>query len=219
MTAIGAYGVESLPPGVASCGVATKDYATGIAPALGALLTPGERLLAASPLVKDPGTTEDVSVRDELENLLDPTILLGLGTHPGAMVQRAVFGRAVTGTPDSTARLLFDAVEAALAPTVVVTDRRLLIVNLTTTPRGDGFWKKWFGPSDVVAEGRHALPRAAILGAVPAPAGVLRRGRLLVGFADGSGCVLVCAPPSLAGPVVQAIGLPRPEVPEGEEQP
>jgi hypothetical protein len=55
------------------------------------------------------------------------------------------------------------------------------------------------------------VPRAVILGAVAAPAGVLRRGRFLIGFTDGSGCVLVCAPPSLAEPVVAAIGTPREE--------
>jgi hypothetical protein len=190
--------------------VATKDFATTVEPAVRPLLEPGERLLAAAPLVKDPGTTDDVDVEDELKNLLDPTILLGLGTHPGNALQAAVFGRAVTGTKDSLARRLFDEVEAAFAPHVAVTDQRLLIFSLDAVPRARSGWKRWFGPSDLVARGVHGVPRPSILGAVAAPAGVLRRGRLLVGFADGSGCVLVCAPPGLAEPVTEAIGVPRP---------
>jgi hypothetical protein len=59
--------------------VATKDYAATLAPAVGPLLAVGEQVVAAAPLVKDPGATEDVSVADELTNLLDPTIPLGLG--------------------------------------------------------------------------------------------------------------------------------------------
>jgi hypothetical protein len=190
--------------------VATKDFSTSVEPAVRPLLAPGERLLAASPLVKDPGATEDVDPADELTNLLDPTILLGLGTHPGNAVQRAVFGRAVTGAEGSMARRLFADVETANAPHVAVTDQRLLVFSLDAVPRQASGWKRWFGASDLVARGVHTVPRPSILGAVAAPAGVLRRGRLLVGFADGSGCVLVCAPPSLAEPVVESIGVPRP---------
>jgi hypothetical protein len=192
-------------------GVGIKDYAANVEPAVRSLLGDGERLLAAAPLVKNPGTTEDVDVADELKNLLDPTILLGLGTHPGNAMQQAMFGRAVTGTPDSIARRLFDAIDAAAAPKVVVTGDRLLIVEIDAVPRGNGFWGRWFGPSDLVARYVHAVPRTAILGAIEAPAGVLRRGRLLAGFVDGSGCVLVCSPPSLAESVVRAIGAPRPD--------
>lgn len=188
--------------------MAVKDYAATVTPALAPLMSGTERVLAASPLVKDPGTTDDVSVKDELVNLLDPTILLGLGTHPGNAMQRAVFGRAVTGAPDSLARRLFDTIAAAPAPKVVVTTERLLIAELDAIPRGSG-WRRWLGPVDQVARQLHAVPRTAILGAVAAPAGVLRRGRLLVGFADGSGCVLVCAPPSLADEIVRSIGAPR----------
>jgi hypothetical protein len=191
--------------------VAMRDYTTRVLPALKPLLGAQERLLAAAPLVKDPGSTEDVSVGDELKNLLDPTILLGLGAHSGNLIQRAVFGRAVTGAPGSVARVLFEAVEAVTAPVVAVTDARLLIAEVTAIPRGEGFWQRWFGPSDMVGREIHAVPRADILGAIAAPAGAFRRGRFLVGFTDGSGCVLVCAPPSLAGPVIESVGAPRPD--------
>lgn len=192
------------------CGVA-NDYTTRIEPGLRPLLAADERLLAASPLIRDPGTTEDVSVRDEVVNLLDPTILIGLGSHPGNLAQRAVFGRAVTGGPDSLARGLYGAVETVLAPLVAVTNARLLIAETTVTPTGTGLLRRWFGPMKTDARLIHTVARTAILGAVAAPAGLLRRGRLLVGFTDGSGCVLVCTPPSLAEPVRAAIGAPRPD--------
>ena len=190
--------------------MASRDYTASVESALRPLLAGDERLLAASPLVKDPGTTEDVSASDELINLLDPTILLGLGTHPGNAVQRAVFGRAVTGPAGSAARRFFDTVDAAPAPKLAVTDRRILIVGIDARPRASGGWRRWLGPSEMVATLVTETSRADILGAVAAPAGVLRRGRFLIGFGDGSGCVLVCAPPSLAEPVVAAIGTPRP---------
>jgi hypothetical protein len=186
--------------------VAGTDYTKHVEPVLRPVLAPGEELLAASPLVKDPGTTEDVSVSDELKNALDPTILLGLGTHPGNLAQRAVFGRAVTGAPDSLARRLFAAVDGVTAPTLAVTATRLLVVELTVVSTGKGWFQRWFGPVDQVARVVHEVPRAVILGAVHAPAGVLRRGRFLVGFSDGSGCVLVCSPPGLAAGAVAALG-------------
>jgi hypothetical protein len=187
-----------------------KDYTDRISPALRPLLADDERLLVASPLIKDPGTTDDISVGDELKNLLDPTILLGLGTHPGNLVQRAVFGRAVTGAPDSIARHLFDRVSTVTAPVLAVTTARLIVVQTSTTPTGTGFWQRWFGPVETTARGIHEVRREAILGSIAAPAGVLRRGRLLIGFVDGSGCVLVCAVPSAASRVIQVLAVPGP---------
>jgi hypothetical protein len=196
-----------------------KDYTDRISPALRPLLADDERLLVASPLVKDPGTTGDISVSDEVKNLLDPTILLGLGTHPGNLAQRAVFGRAVTGGPDSIARHLFDLVAGVTAPVLAVTTARLVVAETSTTPTGTGLWQRWFGPVETNARGIHEVPREAILGSIAAPAGVFRRGRLLIGFADGSGCVLVCAVPSAASRVIRAIGVPEPSSgPSREEQ-
>ncbi|MCO8269359.1 hypothetical protein M1L60_02005 [Actinoplanes sp. TRM 88003] len=189
--------------------MAVKDYTTKVAPAFDGLLPGGERLLAAAPLVQDPGTTEDVSARDELIDLLDPTILVGLGTFGGNAVQQAVWGRAVIGPPGTQGQLLHAAIGGVTAPAVAVTDRRLLIVEIDVVPRAQSGLGKWFGPSDQVARERYGVDKVAILGAVAAPAGALRRGRLLAGFRDGSGCMLVCAPPSLAPAVVEAIGAPR----------
>lgn len=203
---VGADANVTLPGGAAILGgVTVKGYTVAVTVALRPMLADGERLLLASPLVADPGATEDVDVGDEVANLLDPTILLGLGTHPGNLVQRAVFGRAVTGGPNSLARRLFDAVGSVTSPTLVVTDRRLLIVEISYVPRGTGWWRHWFGPADPVAAEVHAVAMSDVVGAVAAPAGVLRKGRFLVGFADRSGCVLVCATPGLGARAVETI--------------
>lgn len=189
-----------------------KDYTANIAPALRPLLRDGEQLLVASPLVKDPGTTEDVSLVDELKNLLDPTILLGLGTHPGGLLQQAAFGRAVVGGPGSVARRLFDAVTAATGPAVAVTESRLLIYSAEVAGEPTGsFWQRWFGTSSVeqIAHPVHEVGRHLVAGAVAAPRGALRRGRFLVVLADGSVCALVCALPAMASRAVATIGPPR----------
>ncbi|WP_326561490.1 hypothetical protein [Micromonospora sp. NBC_01796] len=197
-----------------------KDDTLHIEPALRPLLAPGERLLTAAMLIKDVGTTEDVSISDELKNLLDPTILLGLGTHPGNLLQQAAFGRAVIGPADSPAGRLHAAVEATFAPTLAVTDDRLLVANLGSVDRVGGSWTdRWFGPVEYVATLTHESPRDAIVGAIMAPAGVLRRGRFLVVFTDGSVCALIGGPPKAGRRAAEAIGPPRPAAgTPGEEQ-
>lgn len=183
--------------------MAAGRYRDSIEPVLRPALA-GEALLAASPLVKDPGVTEDVSISDELKNLLDPTILAGLGAHPGNLIQQAAFGRALVGSPESIAGRLFHAVDAVLAPTLAVTDAGIAIFNVDLKPRGTGLLR-WFGAADKVATLAHRVPRNTIVGAKPAPKGALRRGRFLIAFTDGSGCALVCAAPSLVQPVLAAI--------------
>jgi hypothetical protein len=189
--------------------VATKDFRSRIEPALQSLLADGEQLLAASPLIADPGTTEDVSIADELKNLLDPTLALGLGAHPGNLLQQATWGRGVVGDADSIAAKLFRAVADTTAPTLGVTNLALLVFEVGIESRGKGFIQKLFGAVDQVATLKHRVPREAVLGAKPASQGVLRRGRLLVAFRDGSGCALVCATPSLMTEVAQVIGMGR----------
>ena len=196
-----------------------KDFTIHIEPALRPLLEPGERLLVAAMLIKDIGTTEDVSVSDELKNLLDPTALL-LGSHPGNLLQRATFGRAVIGPADSLARRLYDAVDGIVSPTLAVTDTRLLIVEQETVDRKGGSWSdRWFGPVEYLARLVHVSSRDAIVGAIKAPAGLFRRGRFLVVFTDGSVCALVGGPPSMGRRAAEAIGPPRPVTnAPGEEQ-
>src|SRR5688500_5710962 len=117
--------------------VATRSsYRDSIEPVLRPALEPGELVLAASPLTKDPGTTDDVSISDELKNLLDPTLYVGLGAHPGNLVQQAAFGRALVGPPESIAGRLFFAVDGATAPTLAVTDAGIVAFDIAIKPRG-----------------------------------------------------------------------------------
>lgn len=185
--------------------MATRNYLDGIAPVLRGSLAPGETVQAASPLIKDPGVTEDVSVADEIKSLIDPSLLI-LGTHPGELMQQATYGRALVGPRESIAGRLFFAIDELTSPTLAVTDAGIAIFKMDIKSRGEGWFAKLFGAVDQIAELHHRVRRADILGARQAPEGVLRRGRILMGFADGSGCALVCAPPSLAEPVVEAIG-------------
>ncbi len=172
-------------------------------------LAPDEPLLAASPLTADPGTTEDVSLRDELANLADPTLWLGLGAHPGAAGQRIVFGRAVVGAEGSLAHRVFGAVEQARSPILALTDRRLLIAERVTVPRpGTGRLARLLGSGDTVVRPLVEVPRAALVGATAAPKGALRRSRVLVRFADDSVCALNCALPAVRDEVVAAISAP-----------
>ena len=173
------------------------------------VLAPGEVLRAASPLTADPGTTEDVSLRDELAALADPTIWLGLGSHPGAAGQRAIFGRGVDGEPGSRGHQVFTAVHTATAPALCVTDRRLVVVERTTVPRpGSGRLARLLGAGDEVVTLQAEVPREQVAGAVAAPKGVARRGRMLVRFTDGSVCALLAALPSVRDEVVAVLAAP-----------
>jgi hypothetical protein len=189
--------------------VATKDFRDVVEAAIRSDLVGDEPLLAASPLVADPGTTEDVDLVDELKNLLDPTLFVGLGAHPGNALQQATWGRAVVGGSGSIAGKLFAAVAKAISPTLAVAQSGIYLFDMDTKPRGKGLLARWFGDVDYVAALLHQVPRDVILGAVATPKGVLLQGRILVGFTDGSGSALVCAPPSLAPAVVAAIGAPK----------
>ena len=172
-------------------------------------LRPDERLLAASPLTADPGTTADVSLRDELANLADPTMWIGLGAHPGNAGQRVIFGRGVFGPEDGLAHKVFAAVDAAGSPFLALTERRLLVVDRVTVPRpGTGRLARLLGSGDVVVRPIVEVPRSSVVGAVAAPKGALRRSRLLVRFVDESVCALNCALPAVRDEVVAAISPP-----------
>ncbi len=186
-----------------------KDYTVRIEPVLRPLLRSGERLVVASPLVPDPGSTEDVSVSDELKNLFDPTILIGLGSHPGTLLQRATFGRALIGGEGTLAMVLFETITAGSGAALAVTDARLLIyvANLVEQPNASR-WQRWFGPAEYSARLLFQVDRCRIAGAISAPAGILRRGRFLIVFLDGSAAALVCVPPRHAVRAVGEIGAP-----------
>ena len=174
------------------------------------VLGPDEPLVAASPLVADPGTTEDVSLRDELANLADPTMWLGVGAHPGVAGQRVLFGRAVVGAEGSAAHQVFAAVDGAFAPFLAVTDRRILVADRVTVPRpGAGRLSRLLGSGTTELHVRVDLPRSAVVAGVAAPKGALRRARLLVRFSDDSVCALNCSLPGVRDDVVAALTRPR----------
>ena len=171
-------------------------------------LAPDEPLLAASPLVADPGTTEDVSLRDELANLADPTTWVGLGAHPGHAGQRVIFGRAVIGPEGSLAHRVFAAVDGAGSPFLAVTDRRFLVVDRVTVPRpGTGRLARMLGSGETDVRPLVDLPRGAVVAATAAAKGVVRRSRMLVRFADESVCALNCSLPGVRDDVVAALRL------------
>jgi hypothetical protein len=189
-----------------------RDFTTNIEPVLRPLLGDGERLVVASPLLSDPGTTEDLTAKEQLKKLLDPTDLFGLGPHTGGTLQRLVLGRAVIGAEGSIGRRLYDAVDGTTSvPDFALTDSRLLVftTEIVNTSSGGGFFQRWFGPTETAARLAHEIPRNWILGAVPAAKGLLRRGRFFVTFIDGSGCALVCIHPSAGRRATEALGAPR----------
>lgn len=171
--------------------VATKDYAATLEPTLRPLLGVAERLLAVAQL--GGGGV----VADDLAGLLGDVPL-------GAALLEAARGRSVTGVSGSIARRLADRIDSVASPRMAVTDQRLLIFDTENVSQRLTGWQRWFAPAELVARQVHTVPREAVLGAVTAP-GRQRRGHLVVGFADGSGCVLSCLPPGLADTVVQAV--------------
>ena len=190
--------------------MASRDYRAGMEPVLRPALAPDETLLAVSGLVKDPGTTDAGLVAEELKQLLDPAVHSGLGSASGKLIQQAAFGRALVGSPESMAGRLFSQVEAAGGPTIAVTATAVIIFDVGIRPRGDSLLQRWFGAVDHVAKLLYRVPRNNVIGARRVPLGMLRRGRIVMAFVDGSGCALVCAPPSLADPIATAIGVPNP---------
>jgi hypothetical protein len=189
--------------------VAVRDYRDNIEPTLRPALGSDEVLVAASPLVQDPGATEDVSVAEELANLVNPALYLGGAGWSGNLIQRVAFGRALVGGPDSIAGRLLAALDAVgrTSTTIAVTDAGIVILTIELRPRRQGWLKRLLGPVHQVATVVHRIDRCQVAGAVHDPRGVLRRGRLQVAFVDGSVGALCCQP-SLAPQVVAAMVPP-----------
>lgn len=168
--------------------MAFNDLAASLEPTLRPLLGIGERLLAAAPVAEDL-TTDDVAT------LLE-------GGPPGHRIvprQRTVAGW------ETIAHRWVDRLGSVPTPQLAVTDQRLLIFTTVDVSERRTGWQRWFAPAETVARQVHTIPREGVLGAAQAPDGQQRRGRLVIGFADGSGCVLVCVPASLAGSMADAI--------------
>lgn len=183
-------------------GVGRSRYRENIEPVLRPVLGPDEVLLAASPVMADVGTTDDRPLSDDLKELLNPLAYVG-AAMPVGLVERT-FGRALMGPPESVAGRIYQVLREGGASSVAVTDGGLVLVRITTRAKGKGWFQRAFGAVEQTASLVHRVPRDAVVGATPAPRGLLRRGRLWVAFTDRSACALVC-PPSLARQVAAAL--------------
>lgn len=172
-----------------------KDPTEPLADAVRPLLAQGEQLRVASRVRSDPGTVEDVDVRTELVEVLNPLNWIGLGAHPGGFLRRLTFGRAAVGPDGSMARVLHAAIDSLPDAALVVTDGRLLVFPVEVRMSGSTVS---YRPANAVAE----CPRAAVTGAEMAPKGVLRRARFTVSFGDGSRCAVLAQLPSIGQRVV-----------------
>lgn len=140
------------------------------------ILAPGEELAVAAIITSaDPGATGPVRARSELGNLVVRLVSLGLLGENTQLMRTVLWGRSVTGAAGSLAQTLHGFVDEATWPKLVVTDQRVIVAR-----------------GELLEPGRYrfsvvgALPRPSVVGAEPAPKGLLRRGRILVRCADGS---------------------------------
>jgi len=140
------------------------------------ILAPGEDLAVAAIITSsDPGSTGPVRVAPELGNLVIRLLTLGLAGENTQLMRRMLWGRSVSGPPDSLAHALHDLIHEASWAKLVVTDQRIIIA------RGE-----LLSPGQYKFDLVGSLPRTAVVGAQPAPKGLMRRGRLELRFADGS---------------------------------
>ncbi len=158
-------------------------------------LQPGETALATFHVSADPGTQRPLVLKEQLQEMANPFALL-LGGYMQDLVRRLAFGRAVDGAEGSQAAGWFGRVDRMMDPVLVLTESRLLLVNLkliSMTP-------------ETPALGVAAVPRSDVRGIRRAPKGLLRRGRVIVEFVDGSWCAILVPPASAAKTLVQQIG-------------
>ncbi len=168
-------------------------YTEALRPAVTPLLAEDEELLLVTPVTTDGGTTEDVDVRDEVRNLAGVLLV----AHPGELLRRATFGRAVRGPASATAARVHAAVDGRKgeSASLALTGRRLLLLAVTTTAAR--------GAVTYAVEPLLEVPRAALTGA--GRRGVVLRQRVVLHFADGSSCALLVGLPSHARALVAAV--------------
>lgn len=182
-----------------------NDPTEPLANAVRRALAPGEGLRVASRIRTDPGTVEDVDVRTELLEAINPLNWVGIGAHPGGFLRRLTFGRAVVGPEGSMARRLHSAIDSTPDTALVVTDGRLIAMAVAVNISGSTVT---YQPGQVVAE----CPRAAVTGAELAAKGLLRRARFTVSFGDGSRCALLAQVPSVARRLVAELNAGWPNL-------
>jgi hypothetical protein len=146
---------------------------------------------------------EDVDVRTELLEVLNPLNWIGIGAHPGGFLRRWTFGRAVVGPEGSMGRRLHSAIDSTPDAALVVTDGRLIVLAVQVRIASNTVT---YQPGQVVAE----CPRAAVTGAEMAAKGLLRRARFTVSFGDGSRCAVLAQLPSIGRRLVDDLNSGRP---------
>jgi hypothetical protein len=162
-------------------------------------LQAGETALATLYVSADPGTQRPLVLKEQLLELANPFALL-FGGYMQDLVRRVAFGRAVDGAEESLASGWFRRVDRMVDPVLVLTASRLLLVNLkmiSMTP----------AEPDTPVLGVMSVPRAQVRGIRAAPKGLLRRGRVIVDFVDGSWCAILVPPASAAKTLVQQSSL------------
>jgi hypothetical protein len=160
-------------------------------------LRPGETALGMFHVSADPGTQSPLVLKEQLLELVNPFALF-MGGYMQDLVRRLAFGRALGGAEGSLAAGWFGRVDRMADPVLVLTASRLLLVNLklvSMTP----------AEPDTPVLGLTSMPRAEVREIRAAPKGLLRRGRVIVDFVDGSWCAILVPPASAARTLVQQI--------------
>ena len=141
-----------------------------------AILRPDERMAVAEIITaSDPGATGPVDAAHEMGAFAVRLLTLGLVGENTQLMRRALWGRAVDGPPDSMGHALHALIHGATWPKLILTDQRVVVAK-----------------GELLSPGKYrfslvgSLPRTTVVGAEPAPKGLLRRGRVVLHCADGS---------------------------------
>lgn len=140
------------------------------------ILQPGEHMAVAAIITaSDPGATGPVDAAHEAGAFAIRLLTLGLLGENTQLMRKVLWGRAVDGPADSLAHALHQLIHGATWPKLILTDQRVIVAK-----------------GELLSPGKYqfslvgSLPRATVVGAEPAPKGLLRRGRVLLHCADGS---------------------------------
>jgi hypothetical protein len=157
-------------------GPGLDDLSRAMAADAAQILRPGEIMAVAAIITaSDPGATGPVNVSEELGAFAVRLLTLGLLGENTQLMRSILWGRAVDGPDGSMAHALHELVHAATWPKLILTDQRVIVAK-----------------GELLSPGKYqfslvgSLPRTAVVGAEPAPKGLLRRGRVLLHCADGS---------------------------------
>jgi hypothetical protein len=157
-------------------GLPLDDLSRAMAADAAHILRPGETMAVAAIITaSDPGATGGVDVGHELGAFAVRLLTLGLLGENTQLMRKVLWGRAVEGPDGSMAHALHELVKGATWPKLILTDQRVIVAK-----------------GELLSPGKYeftligSLPRSTVVGAEPAPKGLLRRGRVVFHCADGS---------------------------------